>query len=116
VDIATSELNALPCLLRCDLDRVGGGRHWLGVRLRGNPAKKVPLDPAGAQVTVVTGKLEQVRVFVIGSSFQCSEDPRLVFGLGDAARVDRVEVQWPNGARTILKDVPADQHIVIALE
>jgi len=116
VDIATSELNAMPCLLRCDIDRAEGGRHWLGVRLRGNPKKKVPLDPAGAEVTVITGKVRQVRVFLLGSSFQSSEDPRLIFGLGDATKADRIEVKWPNGGRTILKNVPADQYLEIKLD
>ena len=113
LDIATSELNDKPCLLRCDLDRSKKARHWLGVRLRGNPAKGVALDPAGAEVAVVTGKKKQIRVFLIGSSFQSSEDPRLIFGLGEAGKADRVEVRWPNGARTVLKDVDADQLIEI---
>jgi len=116
IDIATSELNALPCLLRNDIDRSKGGRHWLAIRLRGNPAKQVPLDPAGAEITVVAGKTRQVRVFLIGSSFMSSEDPRLMFGLGDARIADRVEIKWPNGAQTILKDVPADQFLEVKLK
>ncbi|MGH7162526.1 MAG: FG-GAP repeat domain-containing protein, partial [Planctomycetota bacterium] len=43
LDIATSEINDSPCLLRCDLDRSGGGRHWLQLLLRGDPERRVPL-------------------------------------------------------------------------
>jgi len=116
IDIATSELNDVPCLLRCDIDRSAGSHHWLGIRLRGNPGKKVPLDPAGTEVTVVTGKKRQTRVLLLGSSFQSSEDPRLMFGLGDAAKADRVEIRWPNGERTLLESVPADQFLEIELK
>ncbi|MHC4952385.1 MAG: CRTAC1 family protein [Planctomycetota bacterium] len=118
VDIATSELNALPCLLRCDIDRQGAGRdlHWVSVRLRGNPKKGVPLDPTGAEVTVVTGDIRQTRVFVIGSSFQCSEDPRIHFGLGSAARFDAIEVKWMNGETTKVPAGPADRVVEITLK
>jgi hypothetical protein len=33
------------------------------------------------------------------------------FGLGDAARVDSVEVRWPSGAVSHLGSVPADQRL-----
>ncbi|MHC4451843.1 MAG: CRTAC1 family protein [Planctomycetota bacterium] len=113
-DIATTELNDVPALLRCDLD--SSGRHWVQVRLRGNPAKKVALDPAGAEVTVVTGKRRQTRVFTIGSSFQSGEDPRLHFGLGAAARFDAIEVKWPNGEKTTMPAGNADRLIEIKLK
>ena len=114
-DIATTELNDYPTLLRCDL-APGEGRHWLRVRLRGNPAKRVALDPAGAEVTVVTGKRRQTRVFTRGSSFQSSEDPRIHFGLGPAARFDAIEVRWPNGETTRLPGGEADRVVEIRLE
>ncbi|NJN14111.1 MAG: VCBS repeat-containing protein, partial [Planctomycetes bacterium] len=46
-DILTSELNDSPSLLRCDVDRSVAPAHWISLRLRGNPAAQVPLDPAG---------------------------------------------------------------------
>ena len=113
-DIATSELNAMPCLLRCDLDPKAD-RHWVQVLLRGNPKRKVPLDPAGAEVTVVAGDLKQTRVLLLGSSFQCSEDPRLLFGLGSARKFDHIEVKWPNGEKTRVEGGAADRLIEIRL-
>jgi hypothetical protein len=104
-DIATTEMNDTPTLLRCDLS---AKRHWLAVRLRGKPSAKVPLDPAGAVVTVTAGPISQKRVFFIGSSFESSEDPRLLFGLDKRTTAD-VEVLWPNGKRTRHENLPADR-------
>ena len=110
-DIATTEINDSPTLLRCDL---GVKRHWLRVRLRGDPAAKIPLDPAGAQVTVVAGDIVQTRVLLLGSSFQSSEDPRLLFGLGTHDTVQSVKVLWPNGETTELKNIPVDRELKIS--
>ena len=35
-----------------------------------------------------------------GGSYQSASDPRLHFGLGDATRVDSVEVHWPTSGQT----------------
>ena len=45
-----------------------------------------------------------------GSSFLCTEDPRLHFGVGAADAVD-VTVRWPDGATTTLVDVPTDASV-----
>lgn len=112
LDIATTELNDTPCLLRCDLD-TGVDRHWLMVRLRGRPEAGVPLDPAGAVVRVSAGDLRMTRVLLLGSSFLSSEDPRLHFGLGPRRKADKVEVIWPDGKTTVRTDVPADGLLTI---
>jgi hypothetical protein len=78
------------------------------VRLVGNPARHVPRDPAGAVVVLEAGGKKYRRVFLIGSGFQSSEDPRLHFGLGAATKVDSVSVTWPNGETTTHPGVPVD--------
>jgi len=115
MDIATTEMNDAPCLLRCDLDRTRTKSHWLKVRLRGDPARKVPRDPAGSVVTIEVGGRRQTQVFTIGSSFLSSEDPRLHFGLGDSPVADAVEVWWTNGERTRLERVAGDRLVEVAL-
>ncbi|MHC4223433.1 MAG: FG-GAP repeat domain-containing protein, partial [Planctomycetota bacterium] len=51
-DIALINLNDTSSLYRCDLDRKSAPRHWIRVRLRGDPKAKIPNDPAGAEITV----------------------------------------------------------------
>jgi hypothetical protein len=38
---------------------------------------------------------------------------RLHFGLGEARLVERIEIEWPSGARQVLRDVPASREVVI---
>jgi len=112
-DIATNAMNDTPLLLRCDIPRTSGAPHWLAIRLRGKPSERVPLDPAGAVVTVTAGEAKMRRVFVIGSSFQSSEDPRLLFGLGEHGGDAVAEVLWPNGKSTRHGALAADRlHVV----
>ena len=36
-------------------------------------------------------------------------EPRIHFGLGDARRIDRVEVRWPGGRTTELARLPVNR-------
>jgi hypothetical protein len=74
-------------------NRTEGG-HFLTIRLEGTASNR---DSIGARVTVEAGGRRWVAQRIGGGSFQSSSDPRLHFGLGQARRVDRVEVRWPSG-------------------
>lgn len=84
----------------------GGGGGWLVV----DPAGRVP-------GTVITVTLPDGRVLRreihAGSSYLSTEDPRALFGLGQAEVITRVEVVWPDGASAVLDDVPANQRVVV---
>ena len=43
-----------------------------------------------------------------------SQMPNIVhFGLGDSTKVEALKIQWPSGLVQVLKDLPADQHLVV---
>ena len=48
-----------------------------------------------------------------GSSYLCSNDPRAHFGLGAAARVDAIEVRWPDGLIERFPGRDADQVVLL---
>ncbi len=103
LDLLVANLNATARLLRND----GGNKnHWLivDVRLAGGKSQAL-----GARVTVTSGKLVQVQDAIPVRGYLSQGDPRCHFGLGQAARVETVEIRWPDRTTTILKDVPADQ-------
>jgi hypothetical protein len=96
-----------PRLLRND----GGDRqHWLGVVLEGAHSNR---DGVGAEVRVSAGGREQVRARAGGTSYASASDPRLLFGLGAAARVERLEVRWPRGGTTVMTELSADRYVAV---
>jgi hypothetical protein len=74
-------------------NRTGGG-HSLTLRLEGTASNR---DAIGARVTVTAGGQPHVAWRLGGGSYQSAGDPRVHFGLGEAQRVESVEVRWPSG-------------------
>jgi hypothetical protein len=76
--------------------------RWLIVRLTGARSNR---DGIGARVTVGT----QVRTMTTSIGYASSSHAGLHFGLGSATEIDRVDVQWPSGARQRIEHVKTDQ-------
>jgi hypothetical protein len=74
------------------------GNHWINLRLIGNPQKKSPRDAIGSIVYLTIGKIRQRQDIISGAGYCSQNDMTLHFGLGQATKIDKVEVQWPNGA------------------
>jgi hypothetical protein len=70
-------------------------------------------DAIGAVVTVQTGKLVMRRLIRSGTSYLSQEDMRQHFGLGAAAKVDSVEVLWPDGSTSVVENATANQILTI---
>jgi len=94
-------------LLRNDND---SGHSWLVVETRTGPGGRAAL---GARVTVTAGDRTSTRWISPHQSYLSSGDPRAHFGLGTASRVQRIEVLWPDGSRTVRTDVPVNQRVVL---
>jgi hypothetical protein len=67
----------------------------------------------GARVEVVAGRLKQVAEVRSGSGYASQTDFRLHFGLGGASKVDVVTIKWPSGVTEEVKDIPANQWVII---
>ena len=107
LDIFVTQIDARPSLLRND----GGNRqNWIGLKLAGRAGNR---DAIGARVRLVTGGRAQIRDVLCGSSFLCSEDRRLHFGLGNQFRVDSLEVRWSGGAVQRFAGLPVNRYLLI---
>jgi hypothetical protein len=109
VDVLISNNNEAPVLLR---NSVGSQNHWLGVRLVG---KKANIDAIGARVSYQAGDMKRSRMKVGGGSYLSSHDPRMVLGIGKHAKIDWVEINWPqpSGLKQRFEDLPVDRYITI---
>lgn len=111
-DLVLNNIDSKPAVLR---NTAAGTGHWLDVRLVGDVSKKTPRDAVGSVVYLNTGKLRQ-RVDLVSGAVYCSQnDLTLHFGLGMAAKVDQLEVQWPNGA-TELFSVPVVDRVIVIVQ
>jgi hypothetical protein len=84
--------------------------HWLLVRALEPGLRR---DAYGAEVTVQAGGRRWMRWINPGYSYLCSNDPRAHFGLGQADRVETIEVVWPDGSEETFPGCPADQLVVL---
>lgn len=94
-DLVINNIDAKPAVLR---NVAANSGHWLDVRLVGDVSKKTPRDAIGSVVYVTTGQLRQ-RFDVLSGAVYCSHNDLTVHvGLGSATKIDKLEIQWPNGS------------------
>jgi hypothetical protein len=105
-DLVIATLGARPLLLRND---GGNARKSLEVRCVANGRNR---DAIGAVVEVETPGLVQREEVRTTQGYLSGGSPALLFGLGDAAKADRVRVRFPSGTVKDLKDVPAGRVVV----
>jgi hypothetical protein len=105
LDIVTNEFNAEPQVLVNDLAQRKRVRH-LQVLLVGGASNR---DGLGATVRVRAGSAVSTKYSDGKSGYLSQSAIPLYFGLGGAAKVDRVEVLWPSGRKSLLeRDIPID--------
>jgi len=119
LDAIVNCVNAPPQLLRCDstLKRswikirvvgVKSNRSGIGARIKAVAQTGTPLLNAkpGAPLT----QIDEVRSC---NSYYSANDLRIHFGLGEAKKVDLLEIRWPSGTVDTLKDLDVNRLYVI---
>lgn len=107
VDLLITNNGQTADLLRND----GGNQHnSLLVRLVGTKSNR---DAVGARLTLIVGSMTQTREVKAGSSYLGQNELRAHFGLGQAARIDRLEVRWPSGTVERFERLEANQIVTI---
>ena len=87
-------------------NNLGGGGHWVGLRLIGTTDNR---NAIGARLTLTAGSLRQVREVKPSGSYLSSSERRVHFGVGSATRVQRLQIRWPGGQEQELTDLPVDR-------
>jgi enediyne biosynthesis protein E4 len=80
------------------------------VRLVGTRSNR---SAVGARLTLTAGAIRQVREVKAGSSYLGQNDLRQHFGLGQIAKVDRLEIRWPSGQTEALTNLAPNQILTI---
>lgn len=100
LDFVTGDWNDRPMVLTSDLAAKKTVRH-LAVKLVGTTSNR---DGLGATVKVVSGTKTHTRYHDGKTGYLAQGLLPLYFGLGEAARADRVEVLWPSGKTQVVTD------------
>jgi hypothetical protein len=82
------------CVYRNILAETG---NWIGFRFHEAGNGK---SLSGTSVTIHYGPHQATAQLVTGDSYRCQSANTLHFGLGQASKVDRAEIVWPNGSQT----------------
>jgi hypothetical protein len=109
VDVLVAVNNGEPLLLK---NVAAPENHWLGVRLVG---KRCNPDAIGARISWQAGALQRSRLKTGGGSYLASHDPREVLGIGQARKIDKLEIRWPlpSGRVETFTDLSVDRYITI---
>jgi hypothetical protein len=102
LNLVVENLTGLPMILEA---RPDPAHHWVSFELEGSKDRLA----LNARVYVTTGDVRQMDEIRSGGSYLSQSDLRLHFGLGDAAKIDKVEVRWPDGSSQSFEGVAADK-------
>jgi enediyne biosynthesis protein E4 len=94
LDAVVSNLDSGPALLK---NVEAGKANWLALKLVGDISAKTPKDAIGSTVFVTTGKLRQRFDLTSGGGYASQDEQLIHIGLGDAAKIDALEILWANG-------------------
>ncbi|HUX43762.1 MAG TPA: ASPIC/UnbV domain-containing protein, partial [Terracidiphilus sp.] len=100
IDVVISPIDGPPVLLK---NVSNDHHHWVELKLVGGgktaTSKGSPRDAVGATVYLTADGKRQRQDVISGGSYVSTNDPRLHFGLGDAASAGQAEIHWPSGAK-----------------
>ncbi|MGA9352510.1 MAG: CRTAC1 family protein [Terriglobales bacterium] len=84
--------------------------HWIILKLVGVKSNR---DGLGTKVKITTALGSQYNEATTAVGYNSSSDKRVHFGLGSAGAVDSIELTWPSGIKQVLKNVKADQILMV---
>ena len=106
-DLLVTQLNDKVTLLRNE-NRTAN--NYLRLKLIGTRSNR---DGIGARVTLTLRAESQTREVRRGYSYLSSNDPRLLFGLGERTLVDKLQIRWQSGVVQTLEDLAVNQEFVV---
>lgn len=112
MDIVTNDFGSSPMVLVNNLSEKKA-IHWVKVKLTGTASNR---DGLGATVRVVSGTRTLTQYNDGKSGYLSQSSLPLYFGLGDATKVDRIEVDWPSGRKQVLRQAIKVNDVVSVTE
>ena len=109
LDLVVNNVNA-PAFIYQNVQPKDSTHHYVSVALEGNASNRRGI---GSRVIVTAGGKKQYHYDSPYRGYMSTMDDRAHFGLGDAARVDSLEVFWPDGRYQVLTGLDVDRLVVV---
>ena len=106
-DIAVNNYQDTPSRLWRNTNTNG---NWLKIKLLGTVSNR---DAFGSKIEVYSGGRKQLRYTYANEGFIAQNANHEIFGLGNETQVDSVIISWLSGIKDTLKNVAANQEILI---
>jgi hypothetical protein len=106
LDLIINSLNAPAVILKNNAPK----KNYITVSFKGD---SLNTSGIGTKAYVFAGKKMQYQQLMLTRGFESSVEPRLHFGLGDAAVIDSVLIVWPNQQYQLLKKIPAAKPLLV---
>lgn len=110
LDLVVNNINQ-PAFIYRNEARENSNNNYLQIKLQGEGLNTQGL---GAKVDIFTNGKKQTLEQLNSRGYLSAVSPVLHFGLGSIALVDSLIVHWPGGKQEILKDVQANQQLVLS--
>ncbi len=107
MDVVINDIDGAPMVLR---NRGIAGRHWVSFELAGTKSNRLAI---GARLKLTAGGVTQTDEIHSGASYLSQNDLRLHFGLGEATKIDSLEIRWPSGKVETIKDLQPDKFYAV---
>lgn len=110
LDIITNNINSEAFLYRNNSEKLYPENKFLKITLEGSGINRFAF---GAKVTVYYNSTLSYQEEMPSRGFQSCVDNRLNFGLGKTTKIDSVKVEWPDGKKSVLKNIEPNRQITI---
>ena len=101
LDLVVNNVNQRAFVYRNN-SREQSGNNYIGIRLRGSSGN---VHGIGSKIRVYAGGMQMYRELVPSRGFQSSVDYKQLIGLGKVAKIDSVEVQWPDRSYSVYRNL-----------
>jgi enediyne biosynthesis protein E4 len=112
LDIVTNDFNSEPQVLMSNLAQQKK-LHWLKIVLKGTKSNREGL---GARVKVTSGGQTYTQYNDGKSGYLSQSDLPLYFGLGDATKIEQIEVRWPSGRVQVVRSKLKENETMVITE
>lgn len=106
IDIVCSNVNETPWVYRNNSEKLNLGNNYISFKLEGYAKNS---DGLGTKVRIYYGDQMQYTQSTNVRGYISTMQHDVHFGLGKVTSIDRVEVEWLDGSKQILTNVPVNQ-------